>query len=162
MKNQELGIQLYVCSISCFVCQFFAASTWEVRSINTPMGSNTAKSLVTQVLETQADGWSRWKNSSCSKFEKTVPYALLSQVSGLKEYVEANPLLKSESSTNTASSVSSLNGDFSDVSNDQFYDALDGDSSSSSDEEFNDEEQHDEVGISIFLNHILDPKVVLF
>ena len=59
-----------------------AASTWEIRSLNTPMGSNIAKCLVTQMLEIHTSGWCRWKKNSCSKFEKTIPYALLSQVAG--------------------------------------------------------------------------------
>lgn len=59
-----------------------AASTWEIRSLNAPMGSNTAKCLVTQMLEIHSAGWFRWKKSSSSKFEKTIPYALLSQVAG--------------------------------------------------------------------------------
>lgn len=60
-----------------------AASTWEVRSLNSPMGSNTTKCLVTHMLEIHSSGWLRWKKNSSLKFEQTIPYALLSQVAGL-------------------------------------------------------------------------------
>lgn len=46
------------------------------------MGSNTMKCIVTQTLEINQAGWFRWKTNHCSKFEKTIPYALLSQVAG--------------------------------------------------------------------------------
>lgn len=52
------------------------------------MGMTTAKCLVTQMMEIQSVKWCRWKNDHCSKFEETVPYALLCQVSG----GVANPL----------------------------------------------------------------------
>ncbi|XP_021275787.1 protein ENHANCED DISEASE RESISTANCE 2 [Herrania umbratica] len=114
-------------------------STWEIRSLNAPMGSNTAKCLVTQMLEIHSAGWCRWKKNSCSKFEKTIPYALLSQVAGLKEYIGANPSLKWESSTivqSKLSDVSISSGEFEDVElQDEFYDAIAGDSSSSSEDE---------------------------
>ncbi|XP_017983527.1 PREDICTED: protein ENHANCED DISEASE RESISTANCE 2 [Theobroma cacao] len=114
-------------------------STWEIRSLNAPMGSNTAKCLVTQMLEIHSAGWFRWKKSSSSKFEKTIPYALLSQVAGLKEYIGANPSLRCESSTivqSKLSDVSISSGEFEDVEvHDEFYDAIAGDSSSSSEDE---------------------------
>lgn len=59
-----------------------AASTWEIRNLNTSMGSNTPRCLVTQMLEINSAGWCRWKKNHCSKFEKSVPYALLCQVGG--------------------------------------------------------------------------------
>ncbi|KAJ6958309.1 START domain-containing protein [Populus alba x Populus x berolinensis] len=58
-------------------------STWEIRDLNTPMESNTARCLVMQMLEIQEAGWCRWKKSRGSKFEKTISFALLSQVEGL-------------------------------------------------------------------------------
>ncbi|GFY99649.1 ENHANCED DISEASE RESISTANCE protein [Actinidia rufa] len=57
-------------------------STWEIRGLNTSFGSNGAKCLVTQMLEIHSVGWRRWKQNKWTKFEKTVPYALLSQVAG--------------------------------------------------------------------------------
>ncbi|XWS17753.1 hypothetical protein CRYUN_Cryun33cG0094600 [Craigia yunnanensis] len=115
-------------------------STWEIRNLNTPMGSNIAKCLVTQMLEIHTAGWCRWKKNSCSKFEKTIPYALLSQVAGLKEYIGANPSLNCESSTmvvqSKLSDVSTSSGEFEDVElQDEFYDAIAGDSSSSEEDE---------------------------
>ncbi|OMO90969.1 hypothetical protein COLO4_18731 [Corchorus olitorius] len=117
-------------------------STWEIRSLNTPMGSDAAKCLVTQMLEIHSAGWCRWKKNSCSKFEKTIPYALLNQVSGLKEYIGANPSLKCETSAMVVQSkfsdVSISSSDFEDVEvQDEFYDAIAGDSSTSSEDEDN-------------------------
>ncbi|KAK4760662.1 hypothetical protein SAY87_005555 [Trapa incisa] len=125
-------------------------STWEIRAINMPMGMGTDKCLVTQMMEIQSAKWCKWKNGRCSKFEKTVPYALLCQVSGLKEYVEANPALKSEISViisqAKASDMSGSNSDYEDSNEavDKFYDALSADSYSS--EESDDEENDEKVG----------------
>ncbi|XP_065851444.1 protein ENHANCED DISEASE RESISTANCE 2-like [Euphorbia lathyris] len=118
-------------------------STWEIRNLNTPMGSNSMKCILTQTLEIHDKGWFGWKTNHSSKFEKTIPYALLSQVAALKEYIEANPALKSKYATtvlqsrNSDDSSSSVYED-SDV-NDEFYDAISADSSS--EEESDDEDQ---------------------
>ncbi|XP_021634839.1 protein ENHANCED DISEASE RESISTANCE 2 isoform X2 [Manihot esculenta] len=111
-------------------------STWEIRNLNTPMGSNTMRCIVTQTLEVHHAGWCRWKRNHCSKFEKSLPYALLSQVAGLKEYVGANPTLKSKYATvvvhrkvSDDSTYSSENEDT--EVKDEFYDAISADSSSS-------------------------------
>ncbi|KDP38628.1 hypothetical protein JCGZ_03981 [Jatropha curcas] len=118
-------------------------STWEIRNINTPMGSNTVRCIVTQTLEIHHAGWFRWKANLCSKFEKTIPYALLSQVAGLKEYVGANPALKSKYATTIVQSKvsddSTSGSEYEDAEvKDQFYDAISADSSS---EESDDEDQ---------------------
>lgn len=55
------------------------ACTWEIRNLDT---SDDAKCLVTQMLEIQAEGWFGWKKYRSSKFERTIPYALLTQVAG--------------------------------------------------------------------------------
>lgn len=60
----------------------FVASTWEIRDLNTSMGSHTPRCVVTQMLEIHSAGWFRWRKNHCSKFEKSVPYALLCQVAG--------------------------------------------------------------------------------
>ncbi|KAM1508150.1 hypothetical protein ACFX10_017501 [Malus domestica] len=114
-------------------------STWEIRNLNTSMGSNTPRCLVTQMLEINSAGWCRWKKNHCSKFEKSVPYALLCQVGGLKEYIGANPALKFETSTTVIQSkvsevsVSTAEFEESEVK-DEFYDAMSADSSSSDEE----------------------------
>lgn len=64
----------------CFI--LIAASTWEIRNLNSSMGSDSPRCLVTQMLEMNSAGWGRWKKSHCSKFERSVPYALLCQVGG--------------------------------------------------------------------------------
>ncbi|KAB5552827.1 hypothetical protein DKX38_010138 [Salix brachista] len=58
-------------------------SIWEIRNLKTLVDSNTARCLVTQMLEMQEAGWRRWKKNHSSKFEKTIAFALLSQVEGL-------------------------------------------------------------------------------
>lgn len=122
-------------------------STWEISSINTPMGTNIAKCLVTQTLEIHEIGWMRWKNSHCSKFEKTIPYALMCQVSGLKEYIEANPSLKVQSSMavvqSKVSNVSIPSSEYEEQDlRDEFYDAISTDSSSEEDESDDEETDH--------------------
>ncbi|KAL2249531.1 UNVERIFIED_CONTAM: hypothetical protein Sindi_2426800, partial [Sesamum indicum] len=55
-------------------------STWEISNLSASSSSNSARCLVTQTLEISSKGWLKWRNNHCPKFEKTVPYALLSQV----------------------------------------------------------------------------------
>ncbi|KAK6151642.1 hypothetical protein DH2020_014277 [Rehmannia glutinosa] len=118
-------------------------STWEISNLSTSSSLNTGRCLVTQTLEINLKGWFKWRNKSSQKFEKTVPYALLSQVSGLKEYVGANPAITSESSTtiiqSKVSDLSGSNSEFEDAeAADEFYDAI-GDDSSSDDEDSDNE-----------------------
>ncbi|KAL1563471.1 protein ENHANCED DISEASE RESISTANCE 2-like isoform X1 [Salvia divinorum] len=117
-------------------------STWEMSDLSTSSSVNSARCLVTQTLEINPKGWSKWRNKNCPKFEKTVPYALLSQVSGLKEYIGANPALASVFSTTIVHSNSSdligSNSEFEGAEGaEEFYDATD-DSSSDDDNNEND------------------------
>ncbi|EPS71915.1 hypothetical protein M569_02843, partial [Genlisea aurea] len=107
-------------------------STWEIRNLSTSTPTSTPRCLVTQTLEINLKGWFKWRNNRCPHFERTIPYALLNQVSGLKEYIGANPSLSSNSFTTIIDSkVSEFSGsssEFEDVdepSSDQFYDATD-------------------------------------
>ncbi|CAA0819955.1 Protein of unknown function (DUF1336 [Striga hermonthica] len=114
-------------------------STWEISNLSTSSSSNSARCLVTQTIEINLKGWFKWRNKNSQEFEKTVPYALLSQVSGLKEYIEASPAIKSESSTSILQSKGSdLSGPLSEFEDsetvDEFYDAIADDSSSSDDD----------------------------
>lgn len=60
-----------------------AASTWEIRNLNTTMGLDRPRCLVTHTLEIHSQSWYRWKNNQhYTKFEKSIPYALLCQVAG--------------------------------------------------------------------------------
>ncbi|PSS13919.1 Protein ENHANCED DISEASE RESISTANCE like [Actinidia chinensis var. chinensis] len=133
-------------------------STWEIRGLNTSFGSNGAKCLVTQMLEIHSVGWRRWKQNKWTKFEKTVPYALLSQVAGLKEYIGANPSLGSESSTkfvhSKLSDVSSASSEYYEDAEvtDEFYDAIAADSLS--DEEDSDNEEIDSKDKKVKLKNI--------
>lgn len=100
-----------------------SASTWEIRSLNTE-GSSSPKCVVTLMLEISPSFWGRWKRRPSSNFDKSIPFALLSQVAGwlhlllwqqisiyfikwkfclffllwtgLREYFAANPALTSE------------------------------------------------------------------
>ncbi|XP_017421374.2 protein ENHANCED DISEASE RESISTANCE 2-like [Vigna angularis] len=113
-------------------------STWEIRNLNTPMGSDRPRCLVSHTLEINSASWYRWKNSQqCTKFEKSVPYALLCQVAGLKEYIGANPALLHQYASNAVRSHSShpslTSSDFADEIQDEFYDAIAAESSSDDD-----------------------------
>ncbi|KAJ4846793.1 hypothetical protein Tsubulata_014108 [Turnera subulata] len=129
-------------------------STWEIRNLNTPMGSNTARCIVTQMLEIHQSGWCRWKKTRSSKFEKSTQYALLTQVSGLKEYIGANPALKFEYTTTVVRTKFSdgaiSNGEYDDTEvQDEFYDAIAADTSSSSDESDGDGDQHEDLKVKL-------------
>ncbi|KAK4431825.1 protein ENHANCED DISEASE RESISTANCE 2-like [Sesamum alatum] len=129
-------------------------STWEISNLSASSPSNTARCLVTQTLEISPKGWFKWRNKHCQKFEKTVPYALLSQVSGLKEYIGANPALTSESSTtiihSKVSDFSGSNSEFEDAeAADEFYDAIAGDSSSSDEDSDNEIEVNKDKKIKL-------------
>ncbi|KAI3694749.1 hypothetical protein L1987_77719 [Smallanthus sonchifolius] len=115
-------------------------SSWEIRKIKGLAGSNGDRCLVTHMLEIDSGGLFKWKLDHRSKFEKSIAYALLNQVSGLKAYISANPTLTCESSTTLVdtktSDVSGLIGEFEDAEvAEEFYDAIAADSSSSSDDE---------------------------
>lgn len=131
-------------------------STWEIRDLNTS-GSSMTRCLVTQMLEIHSSGWFGWKKNHSSKFEKSVPYALLCQVSGLKEYISANPALKFESATTVVKSkfshVSIPNGENEEEAPDEFYDAIGGDSSSS-DEESDDDGEFDQKETKVKLRNV--------
>jgi hypothetical protein len=62
-------------------CILIVASSWEIRNLNSPMISNSRRCLVTHTLEINSASWNRWKNKRCSKFERSIPYTLLCQVS---------------------------------------------------------------------------------
>ncbi|GMN47207.1 hypothetical protein TIFTF001_016385 [Ficus carica] len=131
-------------------------STWEIRDLNTS-GSSMTRCLVTQMLEIHSSGWFGWKKNHSSKFEKSVPYALLCQVSGLKEYISANPALKFESATTVVKSkfshVSIPNGENEEEAPEEFYDAVGGDSSSS-DEESDDDGEFDQKEAKVKLRNV--------
>ncbi|KAI4335601.1 hypothetical protein L6164_014235 [Bauhinia variegata] len=129
-------------------------STWEIRNLNRPMGSNSPTCLVAHTLEIHSAAWCRWKNNQCSKFEKTIPYALLCQVAGLKEYIVANPGLSHEYATTfvqsklSYASISSPEYENIEVQ-DEFYDAIAADSSSSDEDSISDEELHQETKVKV-------------
>ncbi|KAI3811279.1 hypothetical protein L1987_21000 [Smallanthus sonchifolius] len=115
-------------------------SSWEIRNLRGLAGSSGDRCLVTHMLEIDSGGWFKWKCYQCSKFEKSIPYALLNQVSGLKAYISANPALTCESSTTLVDTkTSDVSGSISEFEDaevaEEFYDAIADDSSSSSDDD---------------------------
>ncbi|CAJ2637525.1 unnamed protein product [Trifolium pratense] len=125
-------------------------STWEIRNLNTPMGSNVPRCLVTHTLEIHSTTWQRWKNSQCTKFEKSIPYALLCQVAGLKEYIGANPALHQQDVTVVHSKISSVSLSGAEYENvevqDEFYDAIAAESSTSDEESDEDDNVENKDG----------------
>nr|CAD1827794.1 unnamed protein product [Ananas comosus var. bracteatus] len=108
-------------------------SIWEIRRLSTS-GSSTSKCLVTQMLEINSSFWDKWKRRRSSNFERTISFALLCQVAGLREYFGANPSLTSDSPTTIVhAKVSDPSGTHVELEDpdtkDEFYDAIaDGDS----------------------------------
>lgn len=68
--------------INYFQLLFIIASSWEIRNLRASARSNCDRCLVTHMLERDSGGWFKWKRDHCLKFEKSIPYALLNQVSG--------------------------------------------------------------------------------
>jgi hypothetical protein len=105
------------------------------------------------MVEIHSVGWWKWKKNHFSKFEKSVPYALLCQVAGLKEYIAANPALKFKSAASVIQSkisqlsVSNAESE-ADAVHDEFYDAVSADSSSS-DEESDTEIKNTNVNVKL-------------
>ncbi|XP_052621676.1 protein ENHANCED DISEASE RESISTANCE 2 [Lactuca sativa] len=143
-------------------------STWEIKNLSTNVPSNGGRCLVTHMLEVHSKSWSKWKNNQSSKFEKTIPYALLNQASGLKAYLDIKYVpntkpeeRKHESSSSSSSSssttvsqneVSSPNSEYEeDEIADQFYDAISAYSSSDDDDSDYDDAPLDTKGSSIML-----------
>ncbi|KAJ0235803.1 ENHANCED DISEASE RESISTANCE protein [Hirschfeldia incana] len=130
-------------------------STWEIRNLKKRSDAEPPSCLVTHMLEIHSKRWCKWKRTSYSKFEKTIPYALLLQVAGLKEYIGANPAFKYEASSSVVQSKlpDIPSGEYVDEEMDeQFYDATD----SSSDEEESDEddEEQDKKEIKVKLKNV--------
>ncbi|GAA0141102.1 defense/immunity protein [Lithospermum erythrorhizon] len=119
-------------------------STWEIRDLKTPSSPKVVRCLVTQMLEVNSKRWFTWRNNQSSHFERSVPYALLSQVAGLKEYIGANPTMAFDSPTTVGqeslSDSSEPNDEFEDAPGvDEFYDAIATGSSSSEDDNSDDD-----------------------
>ncbi|CAL9087316.1 protein ENHANCED DISEASE RESISTANCE 2-like isoform X1 [Musa acuminata AAA Group] len=118
-------------------------STWEIRRLNTS-DSSTAKCQVTLMLEVPAKSWGIWRRNQYSNFDRTIPYALLCQVAGLKEYFGANPALTSYSPSTIVDSPisdsSNAHTEFKDSEVDEeFFDAI------ASSDSLEDEDSDDEI-----------------
>lgn len=103
-------------------------STWEIRRLGPAQSTGSEKCLVTHMLEIHPSFWERWKIHS-PKLEKTVPYALLCQVAGIREYLRANPALTLNfPSTTVQTNISDMprvSPEIDDLElKDEFYDAI--------------------------------------
>uniref|UniRef100_A0A453KJ10 Uncharacterized protein n=1 Tax=Aegilops tauschii subsp. strangulata TaxID=200361 RepID=A0A453KJ10_AEGTS len=103
------------------------ATTWEIKRLNT--SESTPKCIVTRMVEISPCFWDRWRRRTSSNFERSIPFALLSQVAGLREYFAANPAITPDlPSTVVKSKVSESLIIQSELEysepNDEFYDAL--------------------------------------
>lgn len=126
-------------------------STWEIRNLSTSVPANAGRCLITHMLEVHSRGWSKWKSNQSLKFEKTIPYALLHQVSGLKVYIGLK-IPKFESSTTLHKEVSSSVNEYEDDEvADQFYDAISAYSSEDDDDDDIDYEVPNESKVCCFL-----------
>uniref|UniRef100_A0A0E0ICD5 Protein ENHANCED DISEASE RESISTANCE 2 C-terminal domain-containing protein n=1 Tax=Oryza nivara TaxID=4536 RepID=A0A0E0ICD5_ORYNI len=106
----------------------YEPSTWELRRLNPP-GSSTPKCLVTHMLEMSPSFWDRWKRRHNENFDRSIAFALLSQVAGLREYFAANPALTSDLPSTVVKPKQSdsliIQSELDDSElNDEFYDAL--------------------------------------
>ncbi|XP_010435403.1 PREDICTED: protein ENHANCED DISEASE RESISTANCE 2-like isoform X1 [Camelina sativa] len=127
-------------------------STWEIRSLKKRSDAETPSCLVTHMLEIHSKRWCKWKRTSYSKFEKTIPYALLLQVAGLKEYIGANPAFKYETSATVIQSKlpDVSNGEYVDEElEEQFYDATDSSSDEEESDEDDDEQDNKEIKVKL-------------
>ncbi|RLM60396.1 protein ENHANCED DISEASE RESISTANCE 2-like [Panicum miliaceum] len=116
-------------------------STWEIRRLNT--SGSSPKCVVTLMLEISPSFWGRWKRRHSSNFDKSIPFALLSQVAGLREYFAANPTLTSDLPSTVVKSKASepliIQSELEDSEpGDEFYDAL------ARGESFEDEDSNDD------------------
>ncbi|KQJ98445.1 protein ENHANCED DISEASE RESISTANCE 2-like isoform X2 [Brachypodium distachyon] len=103
-------------------------TTWEIRRLDTS-GSSTPKCVVTRMVEISLSFWDRWKRRTSSQFDRSIPFALLSQVAGLREYFAANPALTSDLPSTVVKPKASepliIQSELEDSEpNDEFYDAL--------------------------------------
>ncbi|GMH30666.1 hypothetical protein Nepgr_032509 [Nepenthes gracilis] len=119
-------------------------SSWEIRSLRASTSSESASCLLTHMLEIKSSSWCSWKKDHGFKLENSIPFALLCQVAGLKEYIGANPALTLKSLTtvidskSSDSSVSSAEYEDTGVA-DEFYDAITAGLSDDDDEDTDDD-----------------------
>ncbi|KAJ0984824.1 hypothetical protein J5N97_003180 [Dioscorea zingiberensis] len=103
-------------------------SIWEIRRLNSSQ-SPIERCLVTQFLEIHYSRWDKWRRRYTSDCEKPIPYALLCQVAGLREFFRANPSLTFDSPSIVVSPNSSdgsnAHAEFEDSeAQEEFYDAI--------------------------------------
>lgn len=121
-------------------------TTWEIKPLlfNKP---NSSRSLVTQTMEIRSTGWGRWRKKYFAKLDKTMPYIVLCQIAGLRDYFASNPVPDDSVSTLPNVRKSTLLGNFDaateaeDATHDEFYDALAAEVGEEDDEDSDEEEQ---------------------
>ncbi|CAM6079958.1 unnamed protein product [Sphagnum tenellum] len=68
---------------------------WEITPLPSKPVIGTPQSLVSQIVEVNSTGWGHWKKRHDSQFHKTIPYALLCRIAGIREVFAATPQLVS-------------------------------------------------------------------
>lgn len=120
-------------------------ATWEIKPLpfNRP---NSSMSLVSQTMEIRSTGWGKWRKKYFAKLDKTMPYIVLCQVAGLRDYFAANPVPDDNIAMVSTVRKSAMLAAFNEASEaenavqDEFYDAIaadigEGDEDSDVDEE---------------------------
>ncbi|KAL9272042.1 ENHANCED DISEASE RESISTANCE 2-like-like protein [Drosera capensis] len=149
LRHLDIGVQRsFMMRGSCSLYGLFA-STWEVKVLSPYGNAESPSCLLTHMLEIKSSSWCRWKKNRSSKFEKSIPFALLCQVAGLKEYISANPALTLKSPTTSIDSKTNgsvSNSDYEDMEvADEFYDAI---AASMSDDDEDDEDSDVEIVVN--------------
>ncbi|KAI5069983.1 hypothetical protein GOP47_0014326 [Adiantum capillus-veneris] len=104
-------------------------TTWEIKPL--PFNRlNSSMSLVTQTMEIRSTGWGRWRKKYFAKLDKTMPYIVLCQVAGLRDYFAANPVPDDNIATvptvrkSDPLGTSNETHEADDATQDEFYDAI--------------------------------------
>lgn len=74
------------------------SSTWEIKPLPFQKSDN-ARSVVTQITEIRSTGWGRWKKKYYAKLDETMPYVVLCQVAGLRDYFASHPVQEADITT---------------------------------------------------------------
>eukprot|EP00250_Pteridium_aquilinum_P004269 c14493_g1_i1 orf=975-3260(-) len=121
-------------------------TTWEIKPL--PFNRlDSSTSIVTQTMEIRSTGWGRWRRKYFAKLDKTMPYIVLCQVAGLRDYLASNPVPDDNVSRVSNIKKGTLLGSFEepteaeDATHDEFYDAIAAEVEEEEDDEDSEEEE---------------------
>uniref|UniRef100_A0A0D6R473 START domain-containing protein n=1 Tax=Araucaria cunninghamii TaxID=56994 RepID=A0A0D6R473_ARACU len=122
------------------------STVWEIINISARQSKGGLRSVVSQTMEVHSTGWGHWRKRYYAKFEKTIPYVLLCQVAGLREYFGSNPGHGQEASTITvdkkAPKLSVIHNEFDELeTGEEFYDAIAAESPTEGEEDSDEDEK---------------------